>query len=616
MNTLTIGKGVELPVSFVTSKCAILAMTGAGKTYLAKAIAEEMLEHGIQIAVADYTGVWYGLTSSADGKRPGHNVVVFGGDHGDVPLREEMGTLIADATVKERISPILDLSGFEHDAPKIRLMTDFARRLYHANKRPIHFFVDEADEFVPQHPQREQIAMFAAIKRIWQRGRVKGIGGTLISQRSASINKTLLAQSEALIALRSVSPQDRNALAAWFEAWGTEEQIKEFNRTIASLEKHHAWFWSPAHDLFVVSKARKLKTFDSGATPDASIDIVEPKARTEHNIERLNKVFADLKAEAKSNDPIVLRKQLTHFEEQFKQAKGRVEQLEKRLANKSEIAPKTKPVRVPLLTKAQEKMIRVAIRELGKVRIDIDAMLRQAATAIAEDVDPAVKALLGALERVGRHVAGKPAEYAVELKQDPPFELPRPVWPSTVPHVAPQSTNGDGGGGKVGSGERRILAALRQFGTAGQLPYGRARVLAGILKAATFSTYVGRLKKAGHVSADGSTLTLTDAGALEVKDVRDLPTGADLANYWRSEFGQGGERRIFDALIHLADTKDLYMIDRATLMERAQINNEASFSTYIGRLKIRGILQVNGGQIGLDDAFKQSLFNDAYHAMV
>lgn len=45
MSELHIGKGISLPTNIVTAKASILAMTGQGKTYLAKVIAEEMMKH-------------------------------------------------------------------------------------------------------------------------------------------------------------------------------------------------------------------------------------------------------------------------------------------------------------------------------------------------------------------------------------------------------------------------------------------------------------------------------------------------------------------------------------------------------------------------------------------
>lgn len=55
--------------------------------------------------------VWWGLRTSADGKRPGEPVVILGGDPADVPLADASGELLADVIVAERIPAVFDLSG-------------------------------------------------------------------------------------------------------------------------------------------------------------------------------------------------------------------------------------------------------------------------------------------------------------------------------------------------------------------------------------------------------------------------------------------------------------------------------------------------------------------------
>lgn len=591
--TLHVGKGIDLPWSVVTSKAAILAMTGQGKTYLAKAIAEEMLNRGIQIVVGDYTGVWWGLTSSASGKREGKNVVVFGGEFADVPINEHSGGLIADLVVNERISAVLDVSGFEDDAPKIRFMTAFAKRLYFKNRRPIHFFLDEADEFVPQNPQRDQIGMLSVIKRIWQRGRIKGIGGTLISQRSAVVNKSLLSQSEILIALRTVAPQDRKALASWFESWGTEEQIDEFQRTISNLPDHTAWFWSPKHQLFVQGKARQLETFDSGATPDVAhgLEIDEPKARTQHDIARFGKEIERLAVEAASDDPARLKKQLAA--ERERSAKAELDLAELRIrheALKKSREKKTapgKPIKVPAISPKTLKEIRAARKALGNISTSIASALRDASVALAGDAEAVIarldKELSRAEQMTSRPVAVEPAEPARVVR------MTVPARPAGVP-----ATNGNGAGGSVTGGQRRILTALAQFGPSKP---GRIRILAGIDSPDTLRTYLGKLKQRGEVWGQ-ETITITPEGERALGTWDRLPEGAALLDYWRARLGSGGKGDIFRALL---DRRSIMTADE--IMTAANIKSADTLRTYIGQLKQIGLVESNGSSYKVSSEF-------------
>jgi len=76
---LTIARGLKLPLEAITQTFGILAVRGAGKTYTGAVIAEEMIATGMPVVIADPIGVWWGLRSEFP-------VVIFGGDHGDVPL--------------------------------------------------------------------------------------------------------------------------------------------------------------------------------------------------------------------------------------------------------------------------------------------------------------------------------------------------------------------------------------------------------------------------------------------------------------------------------------------------------------------------------------------------
>ncbi len=118
--------GLELPEEAVTETFAILGKRGVGKTTTARVLAEELLEVGLPVLILDPTGVW-GLRTSADGKRDGYPVIIFGGDHADVPLKETAGTLIADVIVSQRISAVLDLSSLSKSGTR-RFSTDLLDR--------------------------------------------------------------------------------------------------------------------------------------------------------------------------------------------------------------------------------------------------------------------------------------------------------------------------------------------------------------------------------------------------------------------------------------------------------------------------------------------------------
>ncbi|HEY9147109.1 MAG TPA: helicase HerA-like domain-containing protein, partial [Thiobacillus sp.] len=287
MTGLTISTNLVLPPEACTQTFAILAKRGVGKTYTANVMAEEMLEAGMHLVVADPVGVWWGLRSSADGKHAGHSIVVFGGDHADLPLQSTSGQVIADLIIQERIPAVLDLSLFRK-GEQTRFMTDFCERLYQKNRNPLHFMMDEADAYAPQRPQPGEQRLLGAVEDIIRRGRARGLGATLITQRAAVLNKNVLTQIEVLVALRTIAPQDRAAVDAWIQVHGTAEQRKELMESLPSLPIGTAWFWSPGWlDMFKRVKVRQRRTFDSSATPKMGQQVIAPKALAPVDLEKI-----------------------------------------------------------------------------------------------------------------------------------------------------------------------------------------------------------------------------------------------------------------------------------------------------------------------------------------
>lgn len=109
-NQLQISDDLSLPAEAVTQTFAILAKRGVGKTYTALVIVEELLKASLRVVVADPVGVCWGLRAGADGRSAGLPIIIFGGDHGDIPLEPSAGGMIADLIVDEEFSAVLDMS--------------------------------------------------------------------------------------------------------------------------------------------------------------------------------------------------------------------------------------------------------------------------------------------------------------------------------------------------------------------------------------------------------------------------------------------------------------------------------------------------------------------------
>ena len=252
--TLKLADNLKLPLDFATKTAAILAQRRKGKTYTASVIAEEMVAAKQPFVALDPTGAWWGLRAGADGTSEGLPVVVLGGQHGDVPLERTGGRLIADLVVEEPGYYVIDFSLFESGEAERQFAVDFAERLYRAKGQPgrdfpLHLFVDEADRFIPQQMRKGSSEtsprLLGAFEAIVRRGGLRGLGTTLISQRAAVVNKNVLEMLDILFVLRTVGPNDRDAVDGYIKAHGTSAERTAMMGSLASLEIGEAWVWEP-----------------------------------------------------------------------------------------------------------------------------------------------------------------------------------------------------------------------------------------------------------------------------------------------------------------------------------------------------------------------------------
>lgn len=329
----------DLPDDVASQAVAILGVRGSGKTNTAVCLVEEL--HGVSwpFAVIDPTNVWWGLKSSADGKSEGlAGVVVFGGEHGDLPLEREHGELLADFVVDYALPCVFSLRHLPKAGQK-EFVRDFATRLYFRKGQkpgPLSLIIDECDTFIPQRVGGAEAVMVGAIEDLVRRGRAAGIGVVLISQRAASVNKDVLTQCETLIAHRHVGPQDRHALEEWVEAHDSAGHQKTFMATLASLGRGEAWIWSPTLDVFQRVQVRTRRTFDSSATPKPGARVAAPTVMTKPDLEALRAKLGEAIKQATATDPKVLQVKLRELEKVNQQLR---EQLNAELRKPMAVTP-------------------------------------------------------------------------------------------------------------------------------------------------------------------------------------------------------------------------------------------------------------------------------------
>jgi hypothetical protein len=597
---LRIAAGLELPVDVVTQPIAILARRGAGKTYTASVIVEEVVRAKVPVVILDPTGAWWGLRSSVDGDRPGLPVVIFGGDHGDVALEPSAGKVIADVVIEHPGAYVVDLSSFESKAAEVRFAADFLERLYRAKKRetgPLFLVVDEADVFAPQRPGPDQTRTLGATEAIVRRGRIKGLGDLLITQRAAVLNKNVLTQTEVLVVMQTTGPQDRAAIDDWIAGNGTREERDEVLGSLASLEQGEAWIWSPSF-LRILRRVRirARTTFDSSRTPEAGEIAIAPRAFAEVDLEALGARITATIEQQKANDPAELRR--------------RIHALERQLAEKPVTETVERIVEVPVLNGQVERLAEVleqlvpvaeAIRGAGDQIVIAASEIRVAIgrTATAPRPDPDSPATTGGrtprVDRVSPERTGAPQSLTAADRTGV-GSGPRAVASGErIPGGAP-----DLGEVRLKAGARRMLSALAQLHPT-PLTRGQVATLSDISPTSgTFSDYLSAIRSAGLIVEDGRTLALSDTGQAMVAGElgSGAPTSDELLEMWGRKL-KAGARRMLGAL-HEAYPDGL---TRAELGERSEISTTSgTFSDYLSALRRNGLLDEAGGLVRAGEA--------------
>jgi hypothetical protein len=264
------------PASYATTTGIILAKKHSGKTYLGMVLAEEMLSCStmkVPLVILDPMGVWGGLCSMEDGSPSPYHILRFGGVYANLPITSKDGAKVAEVVNAIRPHAVQVDMSLLAPVEQHEFVADFSSHLYATSpKSPLHVFIDEADEFAPERlsaASSHQKRSLENLDRLVRRGRGKGIGTTIITQRPAVINKNIRSQFECMWLLNMVDPRDLLAVEELLRRLVTAPQLKECIDCIPALLPGHSYFvqggFSPKFRKF---KVRKKRTLDSSKTPD------------------------------------------------------------------------------------------------------------------------------------------------------------------------------------------------------------------------------------------------------------------------------------------------------------------------------------------------------------
>ncbi len=201
------------PNLVVTGRTCVLGASGSGKSYAVAVLCEELCKGKLPFAIIDTEGEYSGLKEKYE--------AIWIGDEEKCDLNwegvspEELGHQAPD------VAPIIvDVSETENPKAKVgSLLTALYREI--SNRRaPYLVILEEADKFVPQYGERLQI-----FEEIARRGRKRGLGLVVCSQRPSLVDKNILSQCSNQLIGKLVIQNDLRSVAQFFPGRGLPKQL-------------------------------------------------------------------------------------------------------------------------------------------------------------------------------------------------------------------------------------------------------------------------------------------------------------------------------------------------------------------------------------------------------
>jgi len=270
------------PGELAGKSIAILGANGSGKSRTARRIMEECLRLGIPFAVADIENEYITLKEVGD-------VILAGppADYGsfklDVALANSSGYYECGRNAfLESKTVILLIGELKDDDVQDEFLRAFTDGIFEAANDPqkqhdFKFFLEEAQEHVPQSGSGKGSDLSKSLIRMAKRGRKRKLSVVPISQRPAAVSKDLLTQCHVHFLHKVLFPTDFNVYAQQFNVADSETWSR-------SAVPGDVIFRFGQHDIQDhIIQATTISPWDRSSTFDASkfreVDVTEMRER-------------------------------------------------------------------------------------------------------------------------------------------------------------------------------------------------------------------------------------------------------------------------------------------------------------------------------------------------
>lgn len=355
MKPLNISPETKLDLKKIIGKCiAVLGITGSGKTNTTAVILEEMLKYKYPMAIVDIDGEYWGL------KQKYELLVVGKSKNVDIEVDVEHARQIAGISISKNIPVILDMSGFLYE-DTYEFLLNYMEEIWDLAgkfRKPYEVVLEEAHEFIPQGNKND---LKEILTRIALRGRKRGLGSIILSQRSAKVEKDVLTQAEILFLHKVVHPSDMKVYKEILPL-----SNKDVSELISSLKVGDCIFFFENN--FELIKVRKRETFHAGFTPSLKT-VKSPKLKVV-NDQILKSIQNVTKTKIKEKSELDrLQNKIHKLEANLSEKDVQIQKLERDLETLGRISVEVKQPKLTQISKAMiEEIIANNRKQNGNVQ--------------------------------------------------------------------------------------------------------------------------------------------------------------------------------------------------------------------------------------------------------
>ena len=188
----------------VTGRTCVIGQSGSGKSYLIAVLCEKLMQNNLAFCIVDTEGEYFSLKQKFE-------VLWVGGSQADVDIEHVDFADLIEKSIKNNVPLILDVSDC---IDQRKAVADFSSKLYQTETRirqPYLLIIEESDKFIGQNKDS-----LKDIEEISKRGRKRGLGLLVSTQRPSLVNKNVLSQCGNQIIGKLTTENDLKAVDLFF----------------------------------------------------------------------------------------------------------------------------------------------------------------------------------------------------------------------------------------------------------------------------------------------------------------------------------------------------------------------------------------------------------------